>query len=110
MILLLDQEREGGDAEAGGEGAVPAGADSCTEGAVHSLQAGAPGLSHPRPRDRGTPQERADGQVSLHASFFYCLLRNAKKLYIFKHFAKSRRAACIGVPSIVRRHMTEHRS
>jgi hypothetical protein len=33
MILLLGQEQEGGDAEAGGEGAVPAGADSRTEGA-----------------------------------------------------------------------------
>ncbi len=33
MILLLYQEREGGDEEAGGEGAVPAGTDSCTEGA-----------------------------------------------------------------------------
>jgi hypothetical protein len=32
MILLLDQEREGGDADVGGEGAVPAGADSRTEG------------------------------------------------------------------------------
>ncbi len=33
LLLLLDQEQEGGDAEAGGEGAVPAGTDSCTEGA-----------------------------------------------------------------------------
>ncbi len=33
MILLLDQEQEGGDEEAGGEGAVPAGADSRAQGA-----------------------------------------------------------------------------
>ena len=57
MILLLDQKREGGDEEAGGEGAVPAGSDSRAQGAVHSLQAGAPGLPDPRPGDRGTAQE-----------------------------------------------------
>jgi hypothetical protein len=33
LLLLPYQEREGGDEEAGGEGAVPAGADSRTEGA-----------------------------------------------------------------------------
>ncbi len=33
LLLLLCQDREGGDEEAGGEGAVPAGADSRAEGA-----------------------------------------------------------------------------